>query len=208
MRPGFDAQRVARARRRAGRQRRDAAARAAGQHAQAGAAQRTTAPAAASTRSSSTPATTRCWAPRSAHGLHGTPWRPGAGRALSSAPRPSCCSPRLEPSVLCPVSMTYAVTPALRANAGVARRLGRQAWPATDYDPRFVPFDAEDGADDGHGHDREAGRLRRARQHHARRARRRRRLGPALPASPATSGSSRRRCATPSWCWRRRAGAA
>ena len=49
-----------------------------------------------------------------------------------------------------------------------------------------------------HGHDREAGRHRRARQHHARRGGRRR-----LIASPATNGSCRRRCRTRSWCWRR-----
>ena len=30
----------------------------------------------------------------------------------------------LEPSMLCPISMTYAVTPALRGNAAIARRLG------------------------------------------------------------------------------------
>ena len=49
-----------------------------------------------------------------------------------------------------------------------------------------------------HGHDREAGRHRRALQHDAGGARRR-----TPTASPGTNGSCRRRCATPSWCWRR-----
>ena len=53
-----------------------------------------------------------------------------------------------------------------------------------------------------HGHDRETGRHRRAREYHDRACLRAR----ATP-SPGTSGSCRRRCATPSWCWhRRRAG--
>jgi putative acyl-CoA dehydrogenase len=70
-------------------------------------------------------------------GLHGTPW---LGGALSHIERAAgfMLFTELEPSVLCPVSMTYAVTPALRANAAIA-----QAWmpklAATAYDPRFVP---------------------------------------------------------------------
>ena len=49
-----------------------------------------------------------------------------------------------------------------------------------------------------HGHDREAGRHRRARQHDARE-----RATATPTASPGTNGSCRRRCATRSWCWRR-----
>ena len=56
------------------------------------------------------------------------------------------------------------------------------------------------------GDDREAGRLRRARQHHRRHAAERRRAGRASTRSPGTSGSARRRCATPSWCSRRPTG--
>ena len=58
----------------------------------------------------------------------------------------------------------------------------------------------ETGRAGRHGDDGEAGRVRRARQHHARRAARE----PRIPARTDTSGSARRRCATPSWCWRRR----
>ena len=67
------------------------------------------------------------------------------------------------------------------------------------YDPRFRAVVGEGRHHARHGHDREAGRHRRARQHHAPRRR------PATAtASPATNGSCRRRCATRSWCWRRR----
>jgi putative acyl-CoA dehydrogenase len=48
----------------------------------------------------------------------------------------------LEPSVLCPVSMTYAVAPALRPNAALAREWG-PGLAATAYDPRFQPFGAK-----------------------------------------------------------------
>ena len=72
-------------------------------------------------------------------GLHGTPWSAGALSHLERAAG-FLLFTELEPSVLCPVSMSYAVTPALRANAAIA-----QAWipklVATTYDPRFVPFD-------------------------------------------------------------------
>ena len=49
------------------------------------------------------------------HGLHGTPWQRGPGAHLQRAAAFTLFT-ELEPSVLCPVSMTYAVTPALRAN--------------------------------------------------------------------------------------------
>ena len=73
------------------------------------------------------------------HGLHGTPWGLGAGSHVERAAGFMLFT-ELEPSVLCPVSMTYAVTPALRANAPIANdwvaKLGTTA-----YDPRFLPFD-------------------------------------------------------------------
>jgi putative acyl-CoA dehydrogenase len=72
------------------------------------------------------------------HGLHATPWSQGPGAHLRRAAGFMLFT-ELEPSVLCPVSMSYAVTPALRANAGVYAD-----WQAglnsTRYDPRFVPF--------------------------------------------------------------------
>ena len=70
-------------------------------------------------------------------GLHGTPWAGGAPSHLERAAGFMLFT-ELEPSVLCPVSMTYAVTPALRANAAIAA-----AWTpklaATTYDARFLP---------------------------------------------------------------------
>ena len=45
----------------------------------------------------------------------------------------------LEPSILCPVSMSYAVTPALRAQPALFKDwLPKLA--STQYDPRFLPF--------------------------------------------------------------------
>jgi putative acyl-CoA dehydrogenase len=82
-------------------------------------------------------------------GLHGTPW---SGGALSHVERAAgfMLFTELEPSVLCPVSMTYAVTPALRANAAIA-----QAWmpklAATQYDPRFLPFEQKSAVTMGMG---------------------------------------------------------
>ena len=50
------------------------------------------------------------------HGLHGAPWsRPAGAHILRAAG--VIVYTQAEPSVLCPVSMSYAVTPALRANA-------------------------------------------------------------------------------------------
>jgi len=72
------------------------------------------------------------------HGLHGAPWAAGAGAHIERAAGFMLFT-ECEPSVLCPVSMTYAVTPALRANPALAA-----AWlpriVARDYDPRFVPL--------------------------------------------------------------------
>ena len=55
-----------------------------------------------------------------AAGLHGTPWSAAAGshaHVLRAAG--FMLFTELEPSVLCPISMTYAVTPALQANAAI-----------------------------------------------------------------------------------------
>ena len=71
------------------------------------------------------------------HGLHGTPWRLGPGAHLQRAAAFMLFT-ELEPSVLCPVSMTYAVTPALRANPALHAAWG-EGLAATQYDPRFLP---------------------------------------------------------------------
>ena len=135
------------------------------------------------------------------HGLHGTPWSRGPGGHIERAAAFMLFT-EAEPSVLCPVSMTYAVTPALRANPALQAAWGPKLA-STAYDERFLPFDQKTAGHHGHGHDREAGRLGRAQQHHARRRPTARTGGAGATASPATSGSSRRRCATRSWCWPR-----
>jgi putative acyl-CoA dehydrogenase len=57
---------------------------------------------------------------------------------------------QLEPSVLCPLSMTYAATPALRGNAAIHRD-----WSAglasRQYDPAFRPWHAKSGLTMGMG---------------------------------------------------------
>lgn len=71
------------------------------------------------------------------HRLHGSPWAGGPGSHLQRAAAFMLFT-EAEPSVLCPVSMTYAVTPSLRANAALQAFFGpRLASP--DYDGRFVP---------------------------------------------------------------------
>ncbi|MFZ2650951.1 MAG: isovaleryl-CoA dehydrogenase [Burkholderiaceae bacterium] len=84
-----------------------------------------------------------------AAGLHGTPWAGGAQAHLQRAAAFMLFT-ELEPSVLCPISMTYAVTPALRANAAIhAQWLPKLA--STAYDPRLVPFDQKAGVTMGMG---------------------------------------------------------
>ena len=71
------------------------------------------------------------------HRLHGSPWVEGPGSHVERAAAFMLFT-EAEPSVLCPVSMSYAVTPALRANRGVWADWGdRIASPR--YDPRFLP---------------------------------------------------------------------
>jgi putative acyl-CoA dehydrogenase len=84
-----------------------------------------------------------------AAGLHGTPWAHGAGAHVERAAA-FLMFTELEPSVLCPISMTYAVTPALRANAALF-----DAWFGklvdTRYDARPVPVQAKTGVTMGMG---------------------------------------------------------
>ncbi|TWO70164.1 isovaleryl-CoA dehydrogenase [Caenimonas sedimenti] len=67
-------------------------------------------------------------------GLHGTPW---AGESASPHVQRAAgfmMFTELEPSILCPISMTYAVTPALRGNAAVYRDWG-PGLTSRAYDP-------------------------------------------------------------------------
>ncbi len=72
------------------------------------------------------------------HGLHGTPWAGGAGSHVERAAAFMLFT-ETEPSVLCPVSMSYAVTPALRANPALQAAFSPKLA-ATAYDARFVPM--------------------------------------------------------------------
>ena len=72
------------------------------------------------------------------HGLHGTPWALGAGAHVARAAAFMLFT-EAEPSVLCPVSMSYAVAPALRANPALWAAWGDKLA-STAYDSRFVPM--------------------------------------------------------------------
>ncbi len=82
-------------------------------------------------------------------GLHATPWGQGAGAHLARAAG-FVVFTQLEPSVLCPVSMTYAVAPALRGNPAIATECLPRLTAAR-YDPRPVPVAAKQGATMGMG---------------------------------------------------------
>ncbi|MFO1337252.1 MAG: isovaleryl-CoA dehydrogenase [Burkholderiaceae bacterium] len=83
------------------------------------------------------------------HGLHGTPWSQGPGGHLQRAAG-FLLFTQLEPSVLCPVSMSYAVTPALKANAALhADWSARVTAPV--YDARPLPMAAKRGVTLGMG---------------------------------------------------------
>ncbi|MEQ1683550.1 MAG: isovaleryl-CoA dehydrogenase [Burkholderiaceae bacterium] len=82
-------------------------------------------------------------------GLHATPWSQGPGAHIERAAR-FLMFTQLEPSVLCPVSMSYAVTPALRGNAAVfGDWFGKLA--STQYDPRLAFVDTKTGVTMGMG---------------------------------------------------------
>ncbi|HEX7638789.1 MAG TPA: acyl-CoA dehydrogenase family protein, partial [Burkholderiaceae bacterium] len=70
------------------------------------------------------------------HGLHGAPWG-GQGSGHVGRAAGFVLATQLEPSVLCPVSMTYAVTPALRANPALQQAFGG-LLASRAYDARFI----------------------------------------------------------------------
>lgn len=72
------------------------------------------------------------------HGLHGAPWAGGPGEHVRRAAAFMLFT-ELEPSVLCSVSMSYAVTPALRGHAALHATLGAKLAD-TAYDASFVPI--------------------------------------------------------------------
>lgn len=82
-------------------------------------------------------------------GLHGTPWTAGANAHLHRAAAFMLFT-ELEPSTLCPISMTYAVAPALRGNPAIAAEWEPKLANRS-YDPRFVPAAQKDGVTMGMG---------------------------------------------------------
>jgi putative acyl-CoA dehydrogenase len=82
-------------------------------------------------------------------GLHGTPWAGGAHAHVKRAAGFMLFT-ETEPSILCPISMTYAVTPALQGNAAIAREWAAKLTSRV-YDPRFAPASQKQGVTMGMG---------------------------------------------------------
>jgi len=87
-------------------------------------------------------------------GLHGTPWASTAPADQASPHVERAAGfmlfTELEPSVLCPISMTYAATPALRANAAVYADWGPRLASRV-YDPALRPWRDKPGLTMGMG---------------------------------------------------------
>ncbi|MES2940869.1 MAG: isovaleryl-CoA dehydrogenase [Pseudomonadota bacterium] len=83
-------------------------------------------------------------------GLHGTPWTGDSASPHVLRAAGFMLFSELEPSVLCPISMTYAVMPALRGNAAVhadwAPKLASRG-----YDPALKPWRDKPGLTMGMG---------------------------------------------------------
>lgn len=83
-------------------------------------------------------------------GLHGTPWSGQSESAHVLRAAGFMLFTELEPSTLCPISMTYAVTPALRSNAAIhadwSPKLTSRA-----YDPALKLFSQKSGVTMGMG---------------------------------------------------------
>ncbi|MDP1953481.1 MAG: isovaleryl-CoA dehydrogenase [Polaromonas sp.] len=83
-------------------------------------------------------------------GLHGTPWAGHSDSPHVLRAAGFMLFTELEPSTLCPISMTYAATPALRGNAAIhadwAPKLGSRA-----YDPALKLFSEKTGVTMGMG---------------------------------------------------------
>ncbi|SEF32680.1 isovaleryl-CoA dehydrogenase [Variovorax sp. NFACC27] len=83
-------------------------------------------------------------------GLHGTPWAGTSASPHVLRAAGFMLFTELEPSILCPISMTYAVTPALRGNAALHADWGPKLgslW----YDPALKPFSDKPGVTMGMG---------------------------------------------------------
>ena len=108
------------------------------------------------------------------HGVAGLSWsepQPGAHVARAAL---SYLHHQAEPGTSCPLTMTHAAVPVLQREPALAEWARKAAAPH--YDPREVADGRQGRHHHRHGHDREAGRQRRARQYdHGDTARRRRR---------------------------------
>ena len=83
-------------------------------------------------------------------GLHGTPWAGTSASPHVLRAAGFMLFTELEPSILCPISMSYAVTPALRGNAAIHADWGPKLaslW----YDPALKPFKDKPGVTMGMG---------------------------------------------------------
>ncbi|HSW18407.1 MAG TPA: isovaleryl-CoA dehydrogenase [Ramlibacter sp.] len=84
-------------------------------------------------------------------GLHGSPWAAGAhDSAHVERAAGFMLFTELEPSTLCPISMTYAVTPALRANAPLYAEVGPRLASRV-YEPALAPLAQKAGITMGMG---------------------------------------------------------
>jgi putative acyl-CoA dehydrogenase len=83
-------------------------------------------------------------------GLHGTPWAGGSASPHVLRAAGFMLFTELEPSTLCPVSMTYAATPALRANPAIHKDWAPKLT-SRDYDPRLALWSDKPGVTMGMG---------------------------------------------------------
>jgi putative acyl-CoA dehydrogenase len=83
-------------------------------------------------------------------GLHGTPWKGEGASPHVLRAAGFMLYTELEPSVLCPISMTYAVTPALKGNAPVYGDWAPQLT-SREYDPALKPWKDKPGVTMGMG---------------------------------------------------------
>ena len=83
-------------------------------------------------------------------GLHGTPWTASGASPHVQRAAGFMLFTELEPSILCPISMTYAATPALRSNPALYGDWGPKLgslW----YDPVLKPYKDKPGVTMGMG---------------------------------------------------------
>ena len=98
------------------------------------------------------------------HGVAGLSWtepQPGAHVARAAL---SYLHHQAEPGTSCPLTMTHAAVAVLQREPALAEWARKAA--AAHYDPREVPIARKGRGHRRHGHDRETGRQRRAREHH------------------------------------------